>query len=68
MVERQLHSRLSLGKAASAKALIAGCPLAAGTLYPARGWLRNPMWAGATLTLSSVSVITNARRLRSARP
>jgi Cu+-exporting ATPase len=44
-----------------------GVPLAAGALYPVFGWLLNPMWAGAAMALSSVSVITNALRLRSAR-
>lgn len=44
-----------------------GVPLAAGALYPVFGWLLNPMWAGGAMALSSVSVITNALRLRSAR-
>jgi Cu+-exporting ATPase len=43
-----------------------GVPIAAGVLYPAFGWLLNPMWAGAAMALSSVSVITNALRLRRA--
>jgi P-type Cu+ transporter len=42
----------------------AGVPLAAGVLYPVFGWLLNPMFAGAAMALSSVSVITNALRLR----
>ncbi len=41
-----------------------GVPVAAGVLYPVFGWLLNPMWAGAAMALSSVSVITNALRLR----
>jgi Cu+-exporting ATPase len=42
----------------------AGVPLAAGILYPFLGWLISPMVAAAAMSLSSVSVIGNALRLR----
>jgi P-type Cu+ transporter len=41
-----------------------GIPLAAGILYPFTGWQISPIWASAAMTLSSLSVITNALRLR----
>ena len=41
-----------------------GVPVAAGILYPATGLLISPIWASAAMTLSSLSVITNALRLR----
>jgi Cu+-exporting ATPase len=41
-----------------------GVPIAAGVLYPVLGWLLSPMLASAAMSLSSVSVIGNALRLR----
>jgi Cu+-exporting ATPase len=44
-----------------------GVPIAAGVLYPFAGVLISPIWASAAMTLSSLSVIANALRLKRVR-
>ncbi len=47
---------------------VAGIPIAAGLLYPFFGILLNPVVAGAAMAMSSVTVVTNANRLRLYKP
>ena len=47
---------------------ITGIPLAAGLFYPLTGWLLSPVFASVAMALSSVTVVSNANRLRLFKP
>jgi Cu+-exporting ATPase len=65
-LETVRNMRQNLGFAFLYNAL--GIPLAAGVLYPVTGQLLSPMIAALAMSLSSVSVIANALRLRGVKP
>ncbi len=56
------HMRQNLGFAFLYNSI--GVPIAAGVLYPVTGLLLSPMIAALAMSLSSVSVVSNALRLR----